>query len=389
MEHLIHESQITLLEKKLNAIQKKCLKYDCDFSFQILQEEFHEVKGNPERFLLVKVEGIAKLNDWVFVATLDYDTESNKNIIRLCGNIEVDLPKKFLNEKPSCDHCHTNRYRKNTYIIMNEKTGEFKQVGRACLKSYTNGLDADLVARFIEANQFVEKLGLDFSSGYSIPKRWIETKTFLKIAFEAINCFGYAKTDSATPTKEVVYLCYEMLEGGHKLSKEQKEEANEYLSKMNVKRETLDEKVNNCLKWLAEQNDDSTYINNLKILANREYSEIRDLGFLASLPQSYIRAIEKKEKELKEKTESNFVGNIGEKITLKIASFRHLTTYYSEFGPTCLYKFEDESGNIYIWKTGKWLTEEDVIRKELKGTIKDLSTFGSVKQTVLTRCKIC
>ena len=88
---------------------------------------------------------------------------------------------------------------------------------------------------------------------------------------------------------------------------------------------------------------------------------------------------------------SNYVGEVGDKIekvvTLKRVNF--FSTNYGYYGTTVgIYSFEDENGNVIIWKTAS-APEMDVDAKmTIRGTVKELGEYKGVKQTVLTRCKI-
>ena len=80
MTYEIHEDNMPRLEKKLTRIGNKCRKYGCEFRFEKTGEIYRDVfvcdengriiiglDGDPvivkARFVIVKVEGIAKLND--------------------------------------------------------------------------------------------------------------------------------------------------------------------------------------------------------------------------------------------------------------------------------------------------------------------------------------
>lgn len=83
---------------------------------------------------------------------------------------------------------------------------------------------------------------------------------------------------------------------------------------------------------------------------------------------------------------------MGQRVQLNNLSVRLLTSWDGEFGYTYLYKFTDEQGNIFTWKTGKWVSDTDEItedlRVNLKGTVKAHSEYKGEKQTELTRCSI-
>lgn len=150
MQYAIYEGNIDRLRKKAKHIQNKCRKYGCNFRFEEVGEEFRKVKDENDkvsvrRFVLVEAEGTSIVNGWKFVATLNHTEEGN--IIRAACDIEI--PERFYTCSPCCEHCNSNRPRKETYIVLNEKTGEFKQVGKSCLKDFTNGMSIEGVSAYM------------------------------------------------------------------------------------------------------------------------------------------------------------------------------------------------------------------------------------------------
>ena len=83
--------------------------------------------------------------------------------------------------------------------------------------------------------------------------------------------------------------------------------------------------------------------------------------------------------------DSEYVGNIGDKITVTVVVEKNvqLDGYY---GPSSMHIMRDEIGNCYVWTTTakNWEvgSEHTII-----GTIKDHKTYRNVRQTVLTRCR--
>jgi hypothetical protein len=83
---------------------------------------------------------------------------------------------------------------------------------------------------------------------------------------------------------------------------------------------------------------------------------------------------------------SKHIGEIGQRITIKIASATCLTSWETEWGTTKLFKIVDYSGNVFTWKTSSF---PDFDKSEIiTGTIKAHNEFRDCKQTELTRCKV-
>ena len=88
---------------------------------------------------------------------------------------------------------------------------------------------------------------------------------------------------------------------------------------------------------------------------------------------------------------SQFVGEVGERVNLKVTldhtAWYHVRDMFGREEARYVHTFKDADGNKFVWKTGScpdW-NEGDPI--DLTGTIKEHSEYKGEKQTVLTRCK--
>lgn len=103
------------------------------------------------------------------------------------------------------------------------------------------------------------------------------------------------------------------------------------------------------------------------------------------------KATEAMPKVESEKTVSEYIGNVGEKIEAKV-TFKRQFSFESHMGwmTTINYinTFVDENGNVLVWKTSSWQDIDEGNAYTIKGTIKDHNEYKGTKQTILTRCKI-
>ena len=85
---------------------------------------------------------------------------------------------------------------------------------------------------------------------------------------------------------------------------------------------------------------------------------------------------------------SEYIGTVGERrdFVCKLVSHFAFDSAFVYGDVTHIYRFEDENGNIIIWKTGNWLDDE---QKDFsfKATIKEHSEYKGEKQTVVQRPK--
>lgn len=139
----------------------------------------------------------------------------------------------------------------------------------------------------------------------------------------------------------------------------------EYQAKLDAKRQA---------KWEAEQ---------AKIEAERAEREAKEKAEREA-EEARIKA---------EKAISQHVGQVGDKVEINgsyVRSGSWQQKSFSGYGTDTMYihTFKDADGNVFIWKTQKFLDlnyGEPVI---LKGTIKNHSEYKDEKQTELTRCKV-
>lgn len=94
-------------------------------------------------------------------------------------------------------------------------------------------------------------------------------------------------------------------------------------------------------------------------------------------------------KQWEEKSElSDFVGEIGKRITFDNLIVDKVTSIMDYGYPIIIYRFLDKDGNFIITKKSSYLntTKGDTIK--IKGTVKDHTIYNKVKQTNLSRVTI-
>lgn len=391
MQYRIYEGNMERLEKKLNRIAKKCKKYGNDFKYEQVGEEFTEhtdEDGNTYtvRYVLVEAEGKAIINDWKFIACVEHTNKGN--IISKCG-CEVEVPERYYTSESICEHCNSKRYRKDTYIVQNTETGEFKQVGKSCLKDFTCGMSAEGIASYISL--FDELIQGEVIEGGYHGTRYIEVKESLQYIAETIRHFGYVRSDDTRPTKQRAREYYE-LEHGMLSGYYDKERAKELRAEMEsvsfkYDSEYAKELTENVLKWIEEQEESTNYIHNLKTVCSLEYVSFDKFGLLASMFPTYDKQLVREKQKAEEKAQeqqSEYVGNVGDRITVQIADFKIVTSWETEFGLTKIFKIVDTDGNIYTWKTSGGIADGT---ETIVGTVKAHNEYRDVKQTELTRVR--
>lgn len=389
IRYAIYEGNMERLEKKMARIQNKCRKYGCDFRCEEVGEEFRELKDDngctyTARFVIIEAEGVAVVSGWRFIASVEHTSKGNI-INRAC---DIEVPERYYTGQPMCEHCNSRRGRKDTYIVMNEETGEFKQVGKSCLKDFTNGMSATVVAQYIAAFDDLIK-GEEPCEGCRI-ERYIETEEWLRYVAETIRHFGYVKynDDGEMSTRSRASDYYDFNHGESFSPKRTAQIRRElYESGFNADSDEAKAETAAALAWLAEQTESNNYMHNLKTVCALDYIGGKHLGITASLFPTYNRELareDERRRQEKAAQASEWVGSIGSRIEFKVTEITCITGWETQWGYTKLYKITDEAGNIFTWKTSSWV--EDGI-KTIKGTVKAHNDYKGTKQTELTRCK--
>lgn len=90
-----------------------------------------------------------KVEGWTFVARYDFEVDADhKPVVFLHTIPGVDVPVDRRVSDGHCDHCNAKRFRKNTFLVVSE-TGDYKVVGRSCLKEFF-GISAETLASMFE-----------------------------------------------------------------------------------------------------------------------------------------------------------------------------------------------------------------------------------------------
>lgn len=387
----VPEWNMETLRKKISRIQKKCEKLGCEFHYAETGEEFRKVE-TPDghrftaRFVLVEALGTAAIPGWEFAASIDH-TEAG-NIVR--GFQEIEIPESYYHCKPFCEHCRTSRDRKNTYLVRNTESGAFFQLGKSCLLEYTKGLSAEQAALCAEFAELLDSYSRDYS-GFAPEHEYFKTEEYLRYAAECVAKFGYCKRNGGqSGTEPTAMKAHDfMLVDAGKISGRLADSLRSEMDAIgfNVKSPETAEQVKDALAWAEAQEDVPGYIHNLKTACGLEYLNYKNAGIVASLIPAYLRAVEseKKRKLAEEKRGiSGWAGEVGERITVEVENFSCIAGYETQFGYSRIWKIVDAAGNVYIWKTTKFIEQVS----KITGTVKEHNEFRGEKQTELTRCKI-
>jgi len=391
----IHERFFPSVEKKIQRIIKKCKQYGNFFSYEILGEETREdsrapyegkYRGVYHKFIIVKVDGEAKVGNWEFIATLDM--HQNGNVIRRF-NTDVEIPDYYKTSPNVCDHCKTERNRKKLYLVRNIENGEFKQVGGNCLKSYT-GISLNHIAAIMDGIDHLCYYNDMFDESYSSGQRYYSVRDVVSCAAVIINKVGYFNTESKLSTKTMVM---DVLADGN-LEKNVDYILNSdlcdhgYFVRFEKEEFEVDnsEEVNAIIEYYLSLEDNSEFVHNMQTIIKEQYVSWKDLGYLCYTPMGYMKHMEREVERAKRQAEKReHWGEVGKRYkNMPVQSVRKVAGFLTDFGIMNIWQIVLEDGIVLTWKTSNYL-DDDI--DTVSFTVKEHSEYNGVPQTIVTRCK--
>lgn len=376
--------------KKIRRIVKKCEKNQIPCEFNVGEPYNKMVTVNDKSFEIklvdLSVEVSFRFNGWNPLGIVQ-----RKDGITQCYFDDVDLIKQYKDTDFHCDHCHKNVHR-NSVVILEHDNGERKVVGTSCVKEFTSGLDGNLIA---EVNDYMTILNARYSELSCLMRGEGDADLF----FESHGVKTYNVTDVVSAAKRLIDRYG--FEPSGSMNATWKFIMAEY------DRTKIEDEANAAVEWIKSLSDDevvkSSYLFNLRQIANAGYCTARHFGFLASLIPSYRKSEYKRLLDAKNGTSkvSEYIGNVGDKVSVKV-TYLNSYTYSTNFGSSYIHLFSDDNGNIFKWSTNskleytvkdnhsnysQWYYLDKGATIQLSGKIKDHNEYRNQKQTVLTRCK--
>ena len=369
--------------------------------------------GQPvfERWQVIEVdEPVVKLPGWSFLGVLQHTEHGN--IVRVLPGAEVgdDELVRFRNRSSGCDHCHTNRRRIDTYLIR-QTGGNFlvHQVGSTCINDY---LGADVLASL----QFVsERIACDdleeWGGGGSGTWYW-SIDQVLALAATAIRTVGWVSAGEArdsTFKQSTASVVERVLTAW--LPQEKQRLAEDYpqvWAALKGDSRQIDLETGEATKAWARAlpvEGASDYIHNLRVACAADEISTREMGLVVSAVAAWHREQEREmAKRRAAQAGAGWLGKPGDKIGKKLSAadkragaaaipeqvgtISALRTYDTDFGVKTMIKVTTDQGAAITWfATGDFELQVGA-RVSVAGTVKKLSEYHGIKETVVTRATI-
>lgn len=410
--------------KEFNRLNKKLQKYNSSMTI-LSQREFV--------YTVTRDNWFSKSFDKIEIPSLSYEielpTDRGKQGVKFLGmaSYENEIPTIFsvedtsnLNQylrgqKDVCDHC--NSLRKRTKWFYFEEARQVKRIGSSCVFEWFGlNLEAVLGKFFDLFYKFSEYEDLDSSSieEQEFNQRFFRVDPFIPLKSLIISTAiatesfrgswtsrSKADENGLTSTSELIedYLkATEFTDSFKKLVDFTTTNLENYLEKIKTfwQKTPSNDFEFNVFQQLFDSN------NNLR--ESVLYSKRALVEFAIWKANSFSEASLKEEKK---QISSEYLGLVGQRI--EISGHMKMVGTYRTF-----IRYEELTGRIYQITTpvgiAKWFTLKNIefdaaegsedfhntynnltnsgFEVTLKGTIKDLSEYKGIKETILTRCKV-
>lgn len=346
-------------------------------ALKVLRREMVETEPNSgvyEEQVEVLITGTApKFGGWTFAARVDSVGDS----FTLATHPGVEYVSRDGIEPGKCDHCGLARDRRTTYVLVNED-GKQVQVGSTCIKDFLgwSGHIAWLEGKSVEP---------EMGAGYA-PAPAYKTHRVLTLAVAAIREYGFVKSGFEGATRDLVWLALNV----HRLKSDKDLAAARAL--LHAVTTDDEERASKVQEYLVSDEfaGESSYVDNLKVLAHVEFITDRPLSLLVSAPQAYSRHLGEVAKR-EARRASEWIAQPGEKVTVtgQVTKVSNQGAYTYGANDTYLVVLVTEDGDeVKTFTTAQWSREvEEGDKVTLTATVKQHLEWNGNQSTQITRAK--
>lgn len=389
VEYDISAANIDVAKRKIDAANRRLAKAGITERFEMTVEPYSKTQKEPNTGRLIKLDRAKVIlnrpriayDGYTFAARID-TTESGRLIAMSAPGVELD---GWQPTSMTCDHCGTNRSRKNVYVVRDE-AGEYKVIGSSCLENYTGVHPQGLWV--LQWDDLAELQSEDDLSpgggGWSHGHVAAPTDDVLAVAAATAQVQGsyqsrYSDRPTTGLTSEVLFATADTkeqrdLHGAIRRAADQ------------VDVEELKADIREALAG-----EDSDWARNVLMLMDEDAVGDRHARLLASAI-SAVERLRAKKRERATIAEGHLapVGEKVENVPARVLALREFSSYYGvRARTTTLVKMQAASGHIVTWWASNppKLDEGDEVVID-RATVKKHDEYDGQDQTVVTRAKL-
>jgi len=378
------------LEAKINKFNKKATKWGLPLvTYSVTGSGVEERKipdpdntDEPNAFQTIRVEyvlveivgEVPRIAGWSIHSKIQPSDIAGQNYVFTNPHHEA---VEGLRTRPLfCEHCNTKRLKKTGYLIQHED-GRQMMVGATCLQDFLPSIDIENLIAYM--NSFGD-LGCDEDEDWAAMRiaRVYYTEDAIMDAYLSIKKYGFVSKALAEETGKNATAWD--IDPSPKRQRELYKDVD-----IDATRKELEGFKPHIMAKSTFNND---FIHNAQLALQSEIVRPRLYAFIAAALNVWIKDMEHARADAaSDKKVSNWVGSVGERLTINNMKIVRLNMNEGEYGWTYIYGFVDEQGNQYTWFGSKNIGEVDKI-VSLRGTVKNHGEYRGKKQTILTRCTL-
>lgn len=357
------------LRKRVRALAARVAKCGSEPISMIESPCSRMYKRQVVEFVAVEVRGeMPRINGWTAYARIEHTGVGE--IIARFGEGPIGDDER----RPICDHCRTERRRRDTFLMSHED-GRMMRVGRSCLDDFTRtGYVEDIAALAAMLEEFQRLDGLDdetwgddaIASGFA----GYSTRDFLTACFASIRVRGWVSRSGT--------------DDGHVSTADA---ALEIVEKHRSEMTDADKaKAREAIEWASNLEPASEFENNIKVVAKMAHVNHRTLGLAAAIAFAYGRHLADVAVRAARQPSRHF-GEVGSRYVraLTVEAAKAIET---QWGLSKLIVARDDDGNVFKWFASSCPDCVVGERYAFLFTVDKHEVYRDVRQTVITRAAI-
>lgn len=394
LERLDHEV------KKLNkrAVKLGLTPFTYTYETRLIKDpraihEISQIEDKEKQVPMVEVADVTfhgagpKIEGWKFVGSLDHVTFPEDVLVKTVPG--ETIPPQYFHASANCDHCNKIRRRRDTFVLQNETTGEYQQIGRQCIKDHI-GHDPESIARLlssfwsmIDSAEDDDRMGF----GYGRSEYVADSKEVLRLTIRSIKLYGWLSRGKADEHQQPTSsrISFLLSTPVPRMVDEWRAEHALYDTVADVADE--DAEIAAALAWLDDQSADNEYIHNLKSIAKMDAVPFRLFGFWCSLVAAYQRAAEHLKEQERQKKVSEYIGNKGDRFDMTVTVTRS-NGFDSYYGWVTVISMIDDAGRTVVWFANTKPNMHIGKTYKIKATVKKHELYKEWKQTHVSRVSV-
>ena len=319
---------------------------------------------------------------WTFVASVSFE-EGGTLVNAVPGQ---DLTGWTRPEAHLCEHCGYSRNRVKSYVLRNDETGEFMQIGSSCIVLFL-GVKPALWAVDMELPEIEHDGGSYVAPRYD-RNLWLAiTLSVTERGAKFVSRARSGEQNGPASSSDVaeVYTPNRVL-----LSKNLEYKA--WVEKHQDEAQRILAEEPELIEALIEAGNgvglDSDYGMNLAVALASETVSSRALGILTSVVSVWHRAEVKKVEKTLNPVAEGFLGEVKERLRGIRVTVTFVKYLEGDYGTTSLIKFRTEDGHLATWFASGYKEFEVGQELVIDGTVKAKEVYDGQDQTLLSRVSV-